>query len=287
LAKGTSIRLAQERLVFAASGKQHTTTGFPRNINIGKIGTIPSVDVACMPSTSDTIDQQKSPSIGRRQTNIVEGIEPLPSKKSSNEMSSANPVLERKLSAKKRRTEDLARIKDELRNAKLPSMDDLARKKAREKKKEEMEEAQAKSTVDAVSAAFNQGISGSGPTADSAGNRPKTSIAVLAAKPPASPSMLARRELNRLANRRDPEDEQQQKLQPPTQLPHSHSGSARICGGGSESISSSVKPVSPSISTRPFGRFRKAPPPPPHLHLVAVPIDQELDSPPAVPNFRR
>lgn len=247
MAKGTSIRLAQERLAFAAAGKQHTTAGIPRNINIGKIGTIPSLDVTCSPqSTSEAIEQQKSPLVMRKTTKLVDGIEPIHSKDNSSEViAPANPVLERKLSTKRRRIEDLARIKEELRNAKLPSVDALSRKKAREKKKEELEDAQAKNTVDAVAAAFQQGHASEGVYA-------KNSIVGLAAKPPASPSMLARRELNRLANRRNPDDEeqnQQEQLQPPQpQLPHSHSGSTKI-GSGDKSPTA----LSPSLRTRQFG----------------------------------
>ncbi|KAF7633547.1 Protein kinase domain-containing protein [Meloidogyne graminicola] len=282
LAKGTSIRLAQERLAFAAGGRQHTTGGINKNTtNIGKIGVIPSLDITttCTPSTSTAITVSPT----EQKKILIEEIEQI------NKMEGENSEgkIERKISARRRRIEDLAKIKEELRNTKLPSFS--KRKKGKKQKQEELADAQAKSTVDAISAAFhtttitnNESPQISQPSTSTIKPPTTNSTNLYAAKPPASPSLLARRELNRLANRREPDDgktktsseEQKQQLLSPTL--HTRKISGRLRSGN---ISPNITSSSNVPSTIP---------------LVAVPIEQQIDdslqpssSPISAPKFRQ
>nr|CAD2198428.1 unnamed protein product [Meloidogyne enterolobii] len=272
LAKGTSIRLAQERLAFAAGGRQHTTGGISRNSNIGKIGVIPSLDITtCSPSTSTAAPTVSSPKENQKKilATPIEGIEQInsPQNPSNLEGENSGGNLERKISGRRKRLEDLAKIKEELRNTKLPSIsNNLKKKKEREQKQEELEDAQAKSTVDAVSAAFHTTITDVAQTSTARLPTTTTTTNVYAAKPPASPSLLARRELNRLANRRDPDDSksskttteeaQKQQLLSPTLHTRKLSGRFRA-GNVTQNITASTTPS--------------------HIPLVAVPIDQQID----------
>uniref|UniRef100_A0A1I8B070 Protein kinase domain-containing protein n=1 Tax=Meloidogyne hapla TaxID=6305 RepID=A0A1I8B070_MELHA len=281
LAKGSSIRLAQERLAFAAGGRQHTTGGISKISNIGKIGVIPSLDITtCTPSTSTAATVSSPKEQKKILATPVEGIEQInPPNPSNLEEENSGGNLERKISARRRRLEDLAKIKEELRNTKLPAISNSKKRKEIEQKQEELEDAQAKSTVDAVSAAFH--TTSTDVAQISTARLPATTITtnIYAAKPPASPSLLARRELNRLANRRDPDDskskteEQKQQLLSPTL--HTRKLSGRFRAGN----------ISPNITS---------PATPSHIPLVAVPIDQQIDdapqpssSPITAPKFRQ
>ncbi|KAL3072402.1 hypothetical protein niasHT_034086 [Heterodera trifolii] len=190
---------------------------------------------------------------------------------------------ERKISGRRRRIEELSRIKEELRNAKLPSFEDISRRHSRLKKKEDIENAQAKSTVDAVSAAFQstqqeanakkRSVVGAFPAdlLDNNREKQKHKKATVMGKPPASPSMLARHELNRLAEYSGQSVGQSAPKSPGI-------------NNNNNNINSVISPCSPSLSNCSYLRLRNAPPtsavrPPSKLPLVAVSIDQDFDNP--------
>uniref|UniRef100_A0A914HV61 Protein kinase domain-containing protein n=1 Tax=Globodera rostochiensis TaxID=31243 RepID=A0A914HV61_GLORO len=215
----------------------------PNRRNFKRLNALPSIDVT-IPSTSAEAVKQPS-----------------------------TKVPERKISGRRRRVEELSRIKEELRSAKLPSFDSISKCHSRLPKKEDLEDAQAKSTVDAVLAAFHSMQESNAKKRSVVGAYPAVSLdnngsdetdacrqlqqtqqtrkkTVVVGKPPASPSMLARQELNRGSNN-----------------------------------ASAVPPCSPSLINCPYMRLHNAPStvvvrrPPPTLPLVAVSIDQDFDSP--------